>query len=305
MPYCTQCGAEVETDDDFCLACGAELTDEADHDEPADEPGEVEEADTTDATAVEGGQSGESIGGAEPVVETAVSTGDTRLGDVGAGTADTAGGGSVAAPGRGVDRQPGATEILGDGWSFLAENPAAFVPFAAGAVFELLGVLAGGGLGVFLQLVSGLFIALGGGVVIYGIPTVSAGDRFDLEALVRRTLRRIVQAIVAGIIWLLLVAVGLLLLILPGLYLMVRLAFVAQGVYLAEHGPIAALRHSWDWTESCQLTIAGVLAVVLVASLLLSFVPLVGQPLGTLVVTPIGIAALTRLYLHQHDGTRS
>lgn len=188
------------------------------------------------------------------------------------------------------------SDVLSRAWAFLSGEPAALVVFAVAGGLQLIATVAGGVAGV-LEIVAALTVAVGSGVVIFGVPRVEAGDAFDLGSLVERTIGRIVPAIVAGILWWVLVVIGLVLLVFPGIYLMLRLAFTAQAVFLEERGPVEALRSSWAQTEGNLLVVLVVLGAVVVGSIVLSLIPVVGRPLATLAVTPLGIAGLTYLYL--------
>lgn len=253
MPYCIECGAEVQQGDEFCLSCGAALSDTPVAEGPSPGPTATPSAATTDSSTTPG----------------------------------------TTTP----QPQGSASDVLSRGWEFLSRNPGAFAVFGIAAVLQLFGNLVGGGVGVLFEVAAGVTVAVGSGVVILGVSRVGAGEKFDLESLVGETFDYLVAAIVAGILWVVLVSIGLMLLIVPGIYLMLRLSFTAQAVFLEGREPVEALRTSWSTTDGHLTVIFGVLAVIVLGSFVLALIPVVGRPLATLAVTPLGIASLTYLYL--------
>lgn len=292
MPYCTQCGAEVDPTNSFCTSCGASL-----------DGGD----DTAGASGAEAAAASESPG-------TTAST-SQPTGQAATSTADTGAAEDVTAPFQPDTASDGPTDLLSRGVSFLLEHPGSFALFGVAGVIQLLAELLGigstiggasGGMFVvalLFDLAAAVVVAVGMGVVIYGIATVGDGEFFDVEALARRSTNQLPAAIIAGLIWSIAVGIGLLFLVLPGIYLMLRFAVTPHLVFLEEAGPVQALQSSWGQTSGHLGTLLGILLAVAIPALILQVVPLVGRALATGVMTPIGIAAVTEFYLDLTDST--
>lgn len=273
MPFCRNCGTEVYPEDTFCTVCGVQLNHESSSEPPDQKTPGSDKGSDTQAT--------------------------DRTTDMSA--TDTADGSSATEPGyaelAGKSKGPDAINHLSQSVAFLRHNPTAFAVFGVAGALQLVGPWAGWGLFGISMVLTVVVLAVGSGVVIYGIPWVNGGNQFDLEALLRRSFRRLVHAVVAGIIWVAIVSLGIVLLILPGIYLMGRFGFVGHNIFLESAGPIEAFRSSWAQSSGHLITILAVMVAIYIPSILVGVIPIVGQPIAVTVLYPIMFVALTYLYL--------
>lgn len=285
MPECPECGSTVQSGDAFCTSCGAPLdgheAPRADH-EPRPSEGQRSQA----APTVEDGDAG-----AE-----AAASGD--IGTIAAGSVTTEG------PIESVVSEvtESTVDLFVRAWNVLVANPTSFVVFAVVAVLLVVADTVDPAVGTFVGLLAGFGVAVGVGVVVNGVDAVADGEAFAVGTLLGRTAARLPVAVVAGVAWGLLVTLGLLLLVLPGLYLAVRFAFVAHAVFLEGASPVAAFRASWARSRGHLLPISGVVGVLFIGSIVFNLVPVIGGALVSLILTPVGIAALTHLYLDLEAG---
>ena len=105
----------------------------------------------------------------------------------------------------------------------------------------------------------------------------------------------LVNLVVGGIVFGLIVAIGLVLLVIPGIFLLVSLVFWSVYVVVEDVSFIEGLRRSWALTKGHRLRLFGLgfvtFLIVAVVSGLFSFPAQVGAPgIGALVAAQIGSA---------------
>lgn len=134
--------------------------------------------------------------------------------------------------------------------------------------------------------------------------------RIPSEHVSRNLVLTILNLVVGGIAFGVVVGVGFLLLVVPGLFLLVSLFFWSPSVIVEDHHFVAGLRHSWGLTRGHRWRLLAVgLAVVIAGAvvnvafglpgLLLprSVAFLVGQ-IGSALVTTFILATTARTYVH-------
>lgn len=123
----------------------------------------------------------------------------------------------------------------------------------------------------------------------------------------RRLATATVNGVVGGLLVVTLTAIGLALLVAPGVFLAVSFVFVRQEIAVRDVGFVEAMGGSWDLARGHRLALAGLLAVLVLASLgavVVGVVAGLGSPAGAAVATAVvegvvavfGVASVTGAY---------
>lgn len=143
-----------------------------------------------------------------------------------------------------------------------------------------------------------------------GIAFLVASDEYTdtTRSQVSRTfvvIRRLPALVAASLLGSILIAAGTVLFVLPGLYLATRFALGGPAIIIDGHGPLSGLRESWLRTKGQLLEVGSIALGGAISVSVVGFVPLVGEAVGTLVVLPILLITLGRLYYEQGPHKRS
>lgn len=123
---------------------------------------------------------------------------------------------------------------------------------------------------MIVGLLSALQYPLITGAYMRAVERLGAGEGLSVGEVLLDGLRRFGAVFVAVLLAGLATIGGFILLVIPGIYLMVRLAFAGQAAAVDRAGPVAAFRESMRITRGCWWRVAGILLLVVLASVVLS-----------------------------------
>jgi hypothetical protein len=109
------------------------------------------------------------------------------------------------------------------------------------------------------------------GALVYGTVQHLNGQRPSLGAILSRGMSTIGPVIVIAILLSLVVGIGFVLLIVPGIFLAVAYAVVIPAAVVERPGIKGAFSRSWDLTKGYRWSVLGLLLVMVVIVLIISF----------------------------------
>jgi len=151
-----------------------------------------------------------------------------------------------------------------------------------------------------------LAYALMGGALIHAISEQSLGRTISIGRAYRFALRRLVTMILVQI--LVLLACSIMIMTIVGIpfaiYFGISWIFIVQVALLEGVGPTAALSRSSDLVKGNWWRVLGSTLVVVITvgaigsilSLILGLIPIIGEIIASILITPIAIIAATLLY---------
>ncbi|RLI71906.1 hypothetical protein DRO97_09400 [Archaeoglobales archaeon] len=152
---------------------------------------------------------------------------------------------------------------------------------------------------IYLIIVAVLSLVANGAIVSIAYAEIS-GKRIHYMDGIRDAFEKIVDLVIASIIIVVGVAVGIMLLVVPGLIFALLAMFTIQEIMIGGKGGIEAIFGSIDLVKANfrnVLVYAIVLFVVVaIISILLDLIPLVGEVIAALVLTPYTGISLTIAY---------
>jgi uncharacterized membrane protein len=203
-----------------------------------------------------------------------------------------------------IDRTASASAIgiLSEGVSTARRTPVIF------GVYLLVA-----GIGVIIQLLSGILSLIAAGIAVVMVYTTLGGCPANQVSFGVRLIIVLIGGLITGI----LLIIGFILFIIPGIYLAIRLRLVIPAIMVEDCGPIEALRRSFSLTKGHTWTVFGVALVFFVSTIVLivaiSFAiggdlsgPIdlamfqravrFGGAITTVVITPISVASNAVMY---------
>jgi GYF domain 2 len=187
----------------------------------------------------------------------------------------------------------------------LGWNAVGFLPGGIGAEFP--GAKAQHGIpGFILSSLFSSFLALG---LVRCALNIVSGDEATVAMLFSQG-PKIINTILASILYGLMVVAGLVLLIVPGIILALRFSMFQEAIIDRNLGPIAALKYSWRITQNngFNLFIIGILgAFILLAGLLALLVGMIFAAPMVMLMTPLAYRFLQygQQALTDHPGTET
>ena len=171
--------------------------------------------------------------------------------------------------------------LKADFWSLLLIGFLAWL--LGGVVANVLGRLggAGGGLSALYQILVGTPISFG---AAYAWLRAVRGEQPRVDDLFVPFQRNWISAVLAGLLFELVIIVGFILLIIPGIFLAVRLSFVPFLVVDEGLGPVQALTESFARTSGYGWTILGAFLLGIVVVIVGLILLLVGSIPATMLV---------------------
>jgi hypothetical protein len=163
------------------------------------------------------------------------------------------------------------------------------------------------GIAVGLSLIIGLVSILVGAAALRTFVS-DVTDTIPTEHFTRNAVWMVLNLIVGGIVFGIIVAIGFVLLIIPGIFLLVSLFFWNLYVVVEDQNFIDGLQNSWALTKGNRLMlfVLGVLVIIITAVLggifgipqvfVGGFVGLVISQLGSAIGTVFGVATAARTY---------
>jgi len=126
----------------------------------------------------------------------------------------------------------------------------------------------------------------------YGFADETLGGPQPQESVTLRFAFSIVSAVIIGIA----TVIGAIFLIIPGIYVALKLSLALPAIWIEGKGPIEALSDSWARTSGRMWTVLGVnallffIAFVALVAVLVAYVPLTPEGLGSINEQPIVFA---------------
>ncbi|MDY6966540.1 MAG: hypothetical protein SVM80_11350 [Halobacteriota archaeon] len=221
--------------------------------------------------------------------------------------------------------ESGAIDILRKSFNILMDDPGIIVLYALPAIVGMamalhmglrfgFSAMSGSFMGPsmipsFLEMTSLILIYAIIGMIVSVIVMAGAilkvdasnnNTSIDLGEALSRGIGYFVPLVLSNIIVMLIVMFGFILLIIPGLYFALKTALFAPACVL-ETKNIGCIRRSWDLTKGRVWKIVAIILIIVIASILLSFIPIIGSLLVALIISPIQIISMTLIYLEARE----